>query len=181
MLPLAALSLLLPLCSQAETKKPLKPAPEFSLKDSSGKMFKLSDYKGKVVLLNFWATWCRPCKLEMPWFAEFEKNYKDKGFAVIGVAMDDEGWDVVKPFLLNNKVTYRIAVGDEALATKYGGVEAMPTSFVIDRQGRIVAMHVGLVSKKDYQDDIEKLLAPAKPAPKRSSVPAGSGGQLGAE
>ncbi len=184
---MAALSLLLPLYSLAQTsapaaKKPLKAAPEFALKDSEGKVMKLSDYKGKVVLLNFWATWCGPCKLEMPWFMEFEKTYKDKGFAVLGVAMDDEGWDAVKPYLLKNKVTYRIAVGDEALATKYGGVESMPTSFVIDKQGRIVATHVGLVSKKDYQDDIEKLLGPAKVvAPKRTSVPARPRGQLGAE
>src|SRR3954447_7712257 len=72
-----------------------KPAPAFSLQDTDGKAVTLAEYKGKVVLLNFWATWCGPCKIEIPWFAEFERKYKDRGFAVLGVAMDDEGWSVV--------------------------------------------------------------------------------------
>ena len=76
-----------------------KNAPNFTLKDSDGKTVSLSDYKGKVVLLNFWATWCGPCKVEIPWFVEFEQKYKDRGFAVLGVSMDEEGWDVVKPWL----------------------------------------------------------------------------------
>ncbi|MBI2687523.1 MAG: TlpA family protein disulfide reductase [Acidobacteria bacterium] len=145
-----------------------KPAPDFALKDADGKVVKLSDYKGKVVLLNFWATWCGPCKIEIPWFVEFEQSYRDKGFAVLGVAMDEEGWSAVKPFLAEHKVNYRMVIGDDMTAQKYGGVDSLPTSFVIDREGRTAAVHVGLVSKKDYRNDIEQLLG--KAAEQRSAT-----------
>src|SRR6267142_5092386 len=135
-----------------------KPAPEFTLKDSTGAQVKLSDYEGKVVLLNFWATWCGPCKLEIPWFVEFEQKYKDKGFSVIGVSMDEEGWNVIKPFLAEEKVNYRVLLGNDSVGTLYGGVDSLPTTFVIDREGRIAATHIGLVSKSDYQDEILALL-----------------------
>lgn len=143
-------------------EKSRKPAPEFSLKDSTGATVKLSDYKGKVVLLNFWATWCGPCKIEIPWFVEFEKTYKDKGFAVLGVSMDEEGWEVVRPYLAKAKVNYRMVIGDDTMAQQYGGVDSLPTSFMIDRQGRIASVHVGLVSKGDYQSEIRELLGLGK-------------------
>jgi cytochrome c biogenesis protein CcmG/thiol:disulfide interchange protein DsbE len=135
-----------------------KAAPDFTLKDSDGKPVKLSDYRGKVVLLNFWATWCGPCKFEIPWLIEFEQKYKDRGFAVIGVSMDEDGWDVVRPYLTKAKVNYRVLLGDDAVAQKYGGVEALPTSFVIDREGKIVGTHMGLVSKSEFEDDIKATL-----------------------
>ena len=141
---------------KAEAKR--NPAPNFSLKDADGKVVRLSDYKGKVLLLNFWATWCGPCKIEIPWFIEFEQNYRDKGFAVLGVAMDEEGWAAVKPFVAARKVNYRMVIGDDMTAQMYGGVDSLPTSFLIDREGRTAAVHVGLVSKKVYQDDIAQLL-----------------------
>jgi len=141
---------------KAETSR--KAAPDFSLKDADGKVVKLSDYKGKVVLLNFWATWCGPCKIEIPWFIEFEQNYRDKGFAVLGVAMDEEGWSAVKPYVIAHKVNYRMVIGDDMTAQMYGGVDSLPTSFLIDREGRTAAVHIGLVSKKVYQDDIAQLL-----------------------
>lgn len=134
------------------------PAPPFELKDSSGKVIRLEDYKGKVVLLNFWATWCGPCKIEIPWFVDFQKNYKDRGFTVIGVALDDEGWEVVKPYIEAKQVNYPIAVGSPEVEQKYGGIEALPTSFILDREGRIAATHIGLVSKQQYEDDIQQLL-----------------------
>jgi len=135
-----------------------KQAPEFALKDSNGTTVHLSDYKGKVVLLNFWATWCGPCKVEIPWFIEFEQTYKDRGFAVLGVSMDDDGWDAVKPYLQQRKVNYRVVLGNDQVAQNYGGIDSLPTTFVIDRDGRIASTHVGLVSRRDYDTEVQQLL-----------------------
>lgn len=174
----AALMVLLVACSNAPQRAgnvsssgERKPAPAFKLKDSSGAEAKLSDYKGKVVLLNFWATWCGPCQVEIPWFEEFEQKYKDRGFAVLGVSFDDDGWISVRPYMAAHKINYRIALGSDELSQIYGGVDSLPTSFLIDRSGRIAAMHVGLVDKRDYQDEILKLLED----PKAAIVPNGSG------
>jgi peroxiredoxin len=152
-------------CSSSKTvnaavkdHKDRKPAPEFALKDANGQTVHLSDYRGKVVLLDFWATWCGPCKIEIPWFQEFERQNKDKGFAVIGVAMDEEGWDVVKPFAKYVGINYRLVIGDETITQLYGGVEAMPTTFLIDREGRIASVHVGLSGKRAFEDEIQELL-----------------------
>jgi len=145
----------------ADTVKPgkdRKPAPEFALKDADGKTVRLEDYKGKVVLLDFFATWCGPCKIEIPWFMEMERKNKDKGFSVLGVSMDDEGWEVVKPFLAGLGVNYRVVIGNDSTAQTYGGVNALPTTFLIDRTGRIAAIHIGLAAKKDFEDGIEQLL-----------------------
>ena len=152
--------------------KDRKPAPEFTLKDSMGAPVKLSDYRGKVVLLNFWATWCGPCKIEIPWFVEFEQKHKDEGFAVLGVSLDEEGWEIVKPYLNEAKVNYRVLLGTDSVAQLYGGVDALPTSFLIDREGRIASVHVGLVSKSNYQNDINALLRASKTARLGNSFPA---------
>jgi cytochrome c biogenesis protein CcmG/thiol:disulfide interchange protein DsbE len=134
-------------------------APDFTLKDASGKLVHLADYKGKVVLLDFWATWCGPCKIEIPWLKDFQRQYRDKGFEVIGISMDEEGWQVVKPFVSEVGINYRIVIGDDSTAQLYGGVDALPTAFVIDREGRIAAVHVGLTSKGEIQHGIEEVLA----------------------
>jgi peroxiredoxin len=138
--------------------KQRKAAPDFTLKDSAGKNVKLSDFRGKVVLLNFWATWCGPCKIEIPWFIDFEKSYKDRDFTVLGVSLDDEGWTVVKPFIAERKINYPVVVGTEETSQQYGGVDALPTTFVIDRDGRIASVHQGLVSKSEYENEIRDLL-----------------------
>ncbi len=150
-----------------------KDAPDFALKDANGKLVHLSDFKGKVVLLDFWATWCDPCKVEIPWFMDLQRKNKDKGFEVLGVAMDDEGWESVKPFLEKLGVNYRVVIGDDPTAQLYGGVEALPTTFLIDRSGKIAAIHVGLTPKKDFEDGVEELLQPS-PATgnQRPAVPA---------
>jgi cytochrome c biogenesis protein CcmG/thiol:disulfide interchange protein DsbE len=148
--------------------KDRKSAPAFNLKDASGKMVKLADYKGQVVLLNFWATWCGPCKIEIPWFKEFETTYKNKGFSVLGVAMDDEGWEIVKPYIESQKINYRTLMGTEEVGALYGGVESLPTSFVIDREGRIAAVHIGLVSKSVYVNDLKDLFD--SPAGKKTTA-----------
>jgi peroxiredoxin len=160
---------------KAATVKPDKDrhvAPDFSLKDADGKVVHLSDYRGKVVLLDFWATWCGPCKVEIPWFMDLERKNKDQGFAVLGVSMDDEGWEVVKPFLSELGVNYRVVIGNDATAQLYGGVDALPTTFLIDRGGRIAAVHVGLASRKDFEDGVEHLLrVPAPAASGRAALP----------
>lgn len=135
-----------------------KPAPEFALKDADGRTVRLADFRGRVVLLNFWATWCGPCRVEIPWFMEFERRHKGQGFAVIGVAMDEEGWDVVKPFVADLNVNYRILLGADSVAQLYGGVDSLPTTFLIDRQGKVAAVHIGLVSKSAYEKDLSELL-----------------------
>ena len=153
-------------CSRPAAEKPVvsnrKEAPSFSLQDSEGRTVTLADYKGKVVLLNFWATWCGPCKIEIPWFIDFEQRFKDRGFAVLGVAMDEEGWDVVKPYIEKSKVNYRILLGTEQVGQAYGGVDSLPTTFVIDPEGRIASTHIGLISKSEYENEIVQLLDNAK-------------------
>jgi len=136
----------------------LKTAPEFTLKDANGSAVKLSDYRGKVVLLNFWATWCGPCKIEIPWFMEFEQQYKNQGFEVLGIAMDDDGWAAVKPYIAEHKMNYRVVLGDDAVANLYGGIDSLPTTFVINREGKVVDTHVGLIGKDDYISEIKSLL-----------------------
>jgi len=146
--------------ASAEIKagKDRKPASDFVLKDSKGSDVKLSSYKGKVVLLNFWATWCGPCKVEIPWFSEFANKYGDRGLAVLGVAMDDDGWASVRPYMEKARMSYRIMIGDDALAQKYGGIDSLPQTLLIDRDGKIAAQHVGLTSKSNYEDEIVQLL-----------------------
>src|SRR5579863_4600114 len=138
--------------------KDRRSAPDFALTDATGASIQLSGYKGKVVLLNFWATWCGPCKVEIPWFVEFEKTYGNRGFAVLGVSLDEDGWTAVKPYIEQKKVNYRVVVDNGATAKKFGGVEALPTTLLIDRDGKIAAEHVGLTSKSTYEDQIEQLL-----------------------
>ena len=144
--------------ASVKQEKDRKPAPEFALKDANGKTVHLSDYKGKVVLVDFWATWCGPCRLEIPWLKEFQNKYKDKGFEVLGISMDDDGWAAVKPFVNELGINYRIVIGDDATAQNYGGVDALPTTFVIDREGRIAKIHVGLTSKSEIENGIQELL-----------------------
>ena len=169
----AGAALLLAACSSPETgsgshlkaEAARKPAPDFALKDADGRVVRLADFKGKVVLLNFWATWCDPCRIEIPWFVEFERRHKAQGFAVVGVSMDEDGWQAVKPFVSETGINYRVLLGDDKTAQLFGGIDSLPTSFVIDREGRIAAVHIGLVSKSRYEHDLEQLFqTPAKNA-----------------
>ncbi len=137
-------------------------APDFALKDADGRTIRLSDCRGQVVVLNFWATWCPPCRVEIPWFVEFQRAYRDRGFTVIGVSLDEGGWDPVRPFLARHKVNYPVAIGGEDVTRSYGGVESLPTTLIVDRQGRIAATHVGLVSRAAYEKDILALLEEAR-------------------
>jgi peroxiredoxin len=136
-----------------------KVAPQLALKDSSGKTISLTDYRGKVVLLDFWATWCTGCKMEIPWFSEFQKTYGAQGFAVVGVSMDESGWSVVKPFLAETHVPYPILLGDDPTAQRFE-IQSLPDTFLIDRHGRVAAVYrAGLVDKNDVEANIKALLS----------------------
>ncbi len=136
-----------------------KAAPGFTLTDSNGNKVQLADYRGKAVLLNFWATWCGPCQVEIPWFKEFEQQYKSKGFAVLGVSMDEDGWAAVKPYIAEHKLNYPILLGDDSVSQLYGGLDALPTTFMIDRDGKFAfSPHVGLIDKSVYASEIQSLI-----------------------
>ena len=134
-------------------------APDFTLADASGQSVQLSSFRGKVVLLNFWATWCNPCRAEIPWFVEFQRTYRDRGLTVLGVSLDEDGWKSVRPYIARNEINYRVMVGSDDLARLYGGLDALPTTLIIDKSGRIAATHVGLVSKAGYEAGIQAILA----------------------
>jgi thiol-disulfide isomerase/thioredoxin len=133
-------------------------APDFTLNDSNGKPVRLSEFRGNVVLLNFWATWCAPCRVEIPMFIRFQEAYRDRNFCVLGVALDDQGWSVVRPYADAKKINYPVMVGDDRIADLFGGFKAVPTTLIIDRQGRVAATHIGLCQKSDYEGDIKAVL-----------------------
>jgi len=144
------------------------PAPDFELTSLEGKQVKLSDFRGQAVLLNFWATWCAPCKIEMPWFVELQQQYGPKGLAVVGVAMDDASKDDIAKFAKDMGVNYPILLGKEAVGEMYGGVQFLPTTFYIDRKGRVVERVFGLTAKSDIEDNVKKALTNA-PAPAQNA------------
>jgi peroxiredoxin len=133
------------------------PAPAFVLTDAAGKKVKLSDYHGKVVLLDFWATWCHGCKQEIPWFAEFQRKYGSQGLAVVGVSLDDGGWPVVRPFIKTARVPYRMLLGDDPTAKKYS-IGSMPDTYIVDQKGRIASAYVGLVDRDNVEANIQTVL-----------------------
>jgi len=136
-----------------------KPAPNFTLNDSSGRTVRLTDYRGKVVLLDFWATWCTGCKKEIPWFSEFQRTFGSKGFAVVGISSDQGGWSVLKPFLANAKVSYQMLLGDQGTAQRFQ-ITQLPDTFLVDQRGRIAAVYrAGLVDRDDVEANIRALLS----------------------
>ena len=138
-----------------------KRAPDFTLRTIEGKKLSLSDYKGKAVLINFWATWCAPCKIEMPWLIALRTQYAPQGFEILGVSEDDADTPRVKlaKFGQEEGLNYPLLVGDDAISRKYGGVEFLPTSYFVGRDGKIVAETAGLVSKDEVEASIKKALA----------------------
>ena len=134
------------------------PAPDFALPSLDGTRVKLSDYRGKAVLLNFWATWCPPCKVEMPWFADLQKQYGKDGLVVLGVAMDDSEPSKIAQFASEMGVNYPVLLGTDQVSDDYGNVEYLPTSFFIGRNGVIVDKITGLMDRKDIEDAVKKAL-----------------------
>ena len=140
-----------------------KVAPDFSLVTLEGKPAKLSDFRGKAVLLNFWATWCEPCKIEMPWFVDFQKQYGPQGLQIVGVAMDDADTKDIAKFAQDMHVDYPILVGKdderESIANAYGGVQFLPETLYLDRDGKILNKMFGLVNRSEIEDNIKKAMA----------------------
>jgi thiol-disulfide isomerase/thioredoxin len=147
------------LAARSVLKKPADRtmAPNFALNDVFGKSVKLSDFRGQVLLLNFWATWCSPCKAEIPLLVEFQQIYRNRNFAILGVSLD-ESWDSVKSYMDERKMNYRVVIGNAEVAHQYGGPEAIPTTLIIDKSGRIAARHLGLCSRSEYDADIQTVL-----------------------
>ncbi|MGZ4789141.1 MAG: peroxiredoxin family protein [Terriglobales bacterium] len=133
-------------------------APDFTLTTLDGEQVKLSDYRGKAVLLNFWATWCGPCKVEIPWFMDLERQYGAQGLVVLGVAMDDDGKNSVSKFAKEMKIDYTVLLGNDDVADQYGGVAGLPTTFYLDRNGKIVKKIEGLAGEGDIEDAIKAAL-----------------------
>ena len=134
-----------------------RPAPDFSLTDLTGHKLRLSDYRGKVVVLDFWATWCDPCKQEIPHFIELQDRYASQGLQVLGVSMDDDE-PPVRVFQQQFKMNYPVALGSSELADQFGGILGLPITFVIDRSGRIAARHVGATDASVIEAEIRRLL-----------------------
>lgn len=136
----------------------LRPAPDFSLTDLSGQPLTLAGNRGKVVILDFWATWCEPCKTEIPHFIDMQNRYAAQGLQVIGISMDDEE-KPVREFQQQFKMNYPVVMGNARLAESYGGILGLPITFVIDRQGRICKRHIGQTEPSVFEGEIRKLLA----------------------
>ena len=137
-----------------------KPAPGWELQDLDGKTVHSSDFKGKVVILDFWATWCPPCRAEIPGFIELQKKYQAQGLAVVGVSVDQASSDTVKSFAQQMGMNYSVVLADAKIAGDYGGIEGLPTTFVIDRTGSIVNQHLGFTEKAEIEAEIKPLLKP---------------------
>ena len=142
----------------------LPDAPNFTLQDLQGSSVSLEQFRGKVVLVNFWATWCGPCEVEMPWFIEFQEKYGARGFTMVGLAMDEEGRKVVAPWIEKKRfdvngaqvpVNYPILLGNDKVADQFGGLIGLPTSLLISRDGKIIKRFIGLVGHEHYVKSIE--------------------------
>lgn len=132
-------------------------APNFSLKTIDGKIVQLSDFKGKVVVVNFWGTWCPPCRNEIPDFVKIYNTYKEKGLVIIGIAVQSPPAQI-KNLIKEYKITYPVVIGDRKVASQYGGIRGIPTTFFINRQGCIVKKHVGLLEKDVFEKILKGLL-----------------------
>ena len=141
-----------------ESAAALKTAPDFDLKKLSGGRARLSDYRGKVVILDFWATWCPPCLKEIPDFVELQNKYGDKGLAILGLSLDQDPKRVLAPFVKKYQMNYPVLLTDGKVERIYGGITGIPTTFVIDRKGEIYKRYVGFRSKNVFEEDIKALL-----------------------
>jgi cytochrome c biogenesis protein CcmG/thiol:disulfide interchange protein DsbE len=133
-------------------------APEFELADLSGKKVHLSDFKGKVVILDFWATWCGPCRMEIPEFVKLQDKYRDKGLEIVGLSLDSDGESAVRPFAAKHGINYTMLLANDDTARQYGGIAGIPTTFVLDRQGKVANKFVGVTPPESFEQAIQPLL-----------------------
>ena len=145
-------------CSGKKESNVNQNAPDFSLKDLDGNTVKLSDYKDKVIIIDFWATWCPPCREEIPNFVDLQKKYGMQGLIVIGIALDESGARDVKPFSKKNQINYPVLIGDNVVTDSYGGIRGIPTRFIINKKGLIVEKFVGFREKEVFEKKIKELL-----------------------
>ena len=143
---------------QVESESAGGPLPAFSLQDLEGDPFTQEDLDGKVALINFWATWCGPCKIEMPWFVDFQRQFKDRGFTVLAISLDEGGWDPVRAFADEMDFNFPVVLGGDPVSEAFGGIYVLPTTLIVDRSGEIVYRHSGLAPKATYEQEIESLL-----------------------
>jgi thiol-disulfide isomerase/thioredoxin len=136
------------------------PTPNWELKDPDGRTVRSSDFKGKVVVLDFWATWCGPCRAEIPGFVALQKKYAPEGLVVVGASVDESGAATVEPFTQKFGMNYPVVLADKKMEQAFGGIEAIPTTFIIDRAGRVVKKHLGFADKDDFEQEIKLLLNP---------------------
>ena len=162
------LNLTSPASAEAAASSTLQTAPDFGLKDLSGRTVRLSDLRGKVVVLNFWATWCPPCRHEIPWFIDLQKKYGPKGLQVVGVSMDSASPADVAEFAKRMGINYTVAMGDSQVAARYGGVRVLPTTFYIGRDGRIIRSVPGLITQNQIEQIVTTALAVQPQEPPRS-------------
>ena len=150
-----------------------KPAPDFELSALDGKKVKLSDFRGKAVLVNFWATWCGPCKIEMPWLVDLQQRYSAKGLVVLGISVDEGSTDKIASYAKEMGVNYTVLRTTDTVSDLYGGIDGLPTTFYVNRNGIIIDQAAGLVSKDTIEDDINRALgsggAPASASSKNGS------------
>ena len=137
-----------------------RPAPDFTLQSLDGRAVRLADFRGKAVVLNFWATWCAPCRVEMPWLVELARQYRAQGVEVVGVSMDDPGQEqAVAKFARERNVDYTVLLGNNAVGDAYGGARFLPQTFFIDRDGRMVKSTVGITTRGDLEGSFRELAA----------------------
>jgi peroxiredoxin len=142
------------------TRFPSRPyqAPEFELLDLNGNQVHLSDFRGKAVVLNFWASWCAPCRRELPWLMDFQKEYGPRGLQIIGVSMDGGGRDAIAPFVRRTGINYVVLLGDNHVSSLYGGLDVLPTTYYISPHGDVIAFVNGVISKSEIERDIKQVL-----------------------
>lgn len=133
--------------------------PEVELTGLDGAAIRLADAKGRVVLVNFWATWCAPCREEIPDFNDLYAAYREQGLDIVAISMDDEGEEVVRPFVQENGMRYPVAIGSDEVAEAFGGVVGFPTTFLIDREGKVVDSWVGAIPRRILEEKLQALIA----------------------